>query len=211
MMRVMDLDTIKDVHEWMMNEIIWTHQIIQTEDGEMTWEYPYQMSVTIYHPLEDMIHPCSSFQEKRCEVYAKQILQPSLNGFEYTYHDRLFQYPINGVQVNQIYHGIRKLKQNLNTRRAIAITLDPQADNKNQHIPCLQFIQYTVRDGRLHQVVLFRSEDILSAAGPNMYALAKLQEYVSQQVGIPVGTYTHIVTIPHLYFIRDKADLQRWL
>ncbi|OQA50529.1 MAG: hypothetical protein BWY45_03433 [Euryarchaeota archaeon ADurb.Bin294] len=44
-----------------------------------------------------------------------------------------------------------------------------------------------------------------------MYALAKLQEYVSQQVGIPVGTYTHIVTIPHLYFIRDKADLQRWL
>ena len=81
MMRVMDLDTIKDVHEWMMNEIIWTHQIIQTEDGEMTWEYPYQMSVTIYHPLTDMIHPCSSFQEKRCEEYAKQILQPSLNGF----------------------------------------------------------------------------------------------------------------------------------
>jgi thymidylate synthase len=210
-MKIKDARSISEAHAWMINEIIWTHQVIQTEDGETTWEYPDSLTVTIHHPLTDMIHPSSSFQENRCEEYAKQILEPSMNGFEYTYHDRLFQYPVNGVQVNQIFHAIRKLKQNPNTRRAIAITIEPQADNKNQHIPCLQFIQYVIRDGKLNQTVVFRSEDILSAAGPNMFGLAKLMEYVAKQVGIPVGTYTHIVTVPHLYSVRDKADLQRWL
>lgn len=202
--------TIAQAHEKMMREIIWKHDEITTEDGEHTWESD-TIGIEITNPLEDMIHYKSSFGKQRCDEYTEQLFN-SWPGFEYTYHERLFEYYSNsGVLVNQIYQIINKLQQNPQTRRAIAITWEPFKDNKNQHVPCLQFLQYTIRSGKLHCKAVFRSNDILSAFGPNAYGLVRLQEHISKELRYPVGTYTHIALIPHLYPVRDKADLQRWM
>lgn len=205
------LPTISAAHQWFMHNLIWNHNEIETEDGEITWEMLRPAYVEITCPKDDMIHPKSSFQLKKCEEYADQLLKGTPNDFSYTYHERLFQYPINGVWVNQIFHSIRKLKQNPNTRRAIAITIEPQSDHNNSKIPCLQYIQFIIRNNRMNMICLFRSEDMLQAFGPNAYGLVRLMEHVSTEVGVPMGTYMHIVTVPHLYPIRDKADLQRWM
>ncbi len=59
--------------------------------------------------------------------------------------------------------------------------------------------------------VLFRSNDILLAMHANMYALVHLQKYVADQLGLPVGSYTHMVTVPHIYVKRDASELKKWL
>ena len=48
---------------------------------------------------------------------------------------------------------------------------------------------------------------MLSAAGSNMYALACLQKHIADALNLPVGTYTHISLVPHVYFKRDAADI----
>jgi Thymidylate synthase len=55
--------------------------------------------------------------------------------------------------------------------------------------------------------VVFRSNDMLSAAGANMYALARLQQHIAEAVGVAVGAYTHISLVPHIYYMRDVADI----
>jgi thymidylate synthase len=55
--------------------------------------------------------------------------------------------------------------------------------------------------------IVFRSNDMLSAAGSNMYALARLQEFIAGEIGVSVGTYTHISLVPHVYYKRDAADI----
>ena len=203
--------TISAAHEWFMHNLIWNHNEIETEDGETTWEMLRPAYVEITCPKEDMIHPKSSFQLQKCEEYADQLLNGTPNDFSYTYHERLFEYGINGVLINQVYKIIQKLKEQQNTRRAVAVTWNPETDNNNQHVPCLQYIQFLYRNNRLNMICLFRSEDMLQAFGPNAYGLVRLMEHVSTEVGVPMGTYMHIVTVPHLYPIRDKADLQRWM
>lgn len=204
------VSTIAQAHERMMREIIWNHDEITTEDGELTWESDI-IGIEITNPLDDMIHHKSSFGKQRCDEYADQLFN-SWPGFEYTYHERLFEYySNNGVLENQIHQIKNKLKQNPQTRRAIAITWEPFKDNRNQHVPCLQLLQYTKRAGKLHCKAVFRSNDILSAFGPNAYGLVRLQEHIAKELRYPVGTYTHIALIPHIYPKRDKSDLDRWM
>ena len=58
--------------------------------------------------------------------------------------------------------------------------------------PCLQLVECVIREGKLHMKVVFRSNDMLTAAGANMFALATLQEYIAGESGLPCGSYTHI-------------------
>jgi thymidylate synthase len=56
--------------------------------------------------------------------------------------------------------------------------------------------------------VVFRSNDILSAAGANMYALVHLQKAIADRLGVPCGRYTHIALVPHVYYRRDLNDIE---
>ena len=93
------------------------------------------------------------------------------------------------------------------SRRAVAITWNPPIDEKRKDCPCLQLIQCIIRKDSLIMSVVFRSNDMLTAAGANMYALVRLQEYISQTLNVACGTYTHISLVPHIYFKRDISDI----
>jgi thymidylate synthase len=59
---------------------------------------------------------------------------------------------------------------------------------------------------------VFRSNDMLSAAGANMYALAHVQKSIADQLELPVGSYEHISISPHIYYIRDLTpDLENMI
>ena len=59
--------------------------------------------------------------------------------------------------------------------------------------------------------VVFRSNDMLLAFGANAYALTMLQKKIADELGLEVGTYTHIALIPHVYHKRDAKDLELML
>lgn len=131
---------------------------------------------------------------------------PDDKRWEYTYHDRLFNY--NGV--DQIESMVKKLVAG-HTRRAIAITWMPEQDNECYDPPCLQSIWCRIVDNTLNMNVHFRSNDAYKAAFMNMYVLGRLQEYIAKEVSnkigweIKVGRYVHTADSYHIYG-RDMDD-----
>lgn len=135
----------------------------------------------------------SNFNYKALQEYSKQLLNPELSGFVYTYGNRLRSY----FNIDQIQYMINNIKNNENTRRAIAITVDPLRDNIESDIPCLQEIQITIYDKSLYMNVLFRSNDIKYAFIDNIYGLMNLQLYLSHKIGYKAGDLNYTCYNPH--------------
>ena len=91
------------------------------------------------------------------------------------------------------------LARSPNTRRAQLITWEPPVDLGAGDPPCLQLIQFLLRQGRLNMKVVFRSNDMLMAAGCNMYSLIRFQELMAAELGVEVGWYEHTSNSAHIY------------
>lgn len=136
---------------------------------------------------------------------------------------------VRSILTNQIQYIISKLSHHVTSRRAIAITWDPIIDECKKDVPCLQFIQFwvkpvsitsrfmnwisgnTTQSHVLEMFVLFRSEDMLLAYAQNIAGLTKLHMVIANTLNMSVGRYHHMVTIPHIYYKRDKNYLKPWL
>jgi thymidylate synthase len=213
-MRVIRAPDISRAHEQVVKMILEKGWVLQTEDAETTIEFE-EIAMQVDTPLaEPMVSPHSRFQQKFVEQYARDLLNGSHASFEYDYHGRLFDWGerlmVDGqpVHVNQIDYIVEKLKSSLVSRRAIAITWNPVIDEQLDDCPCLQLVQCVLREGKLDMRVVFRSNDMLTAAGANMYALVQLQKSIADKLGVPCGTYTHISLVPHIYYIRDLHDIE---
>jgi thymidylate synthase len=213
-MRVIRAPDISRAHEQVVKMILEKGWVLQTEDAETTIEFE-EITMQVDTPLaEPMVSPHSRFQQKFVEQYARDLLNGSHASFEYDYHGRLFDWgerlTVDGqpVHVNQIDYIVEKLKSSPVSRRAIAITWNPVIDEKLDDCPCLQLVQCVLREGKLDMRVVFRSNDMLTAAGANMYALVQLQKSIAEKLGVPCGTYTHISLVPHIYYLRDLHDIE---
>ena len=213
-MRIIRAPSIGHAHELVVKMILEKGWNLRTEDAEATVEFE-EIAMQVDTPLaEPMVSPHSRFQQKFVDQYAKDLLHGSHASFEYDYHGRLFDWGerlvADGqpVHTDQIAYIVDKLRSSPNTRRAIAITWNPVIDEKLDDCPCLQLVQCTVRDDKLHMRVIFRSNDMLTAAGANMYALVQLQRSIADHLCLPCGTYTHISLVPHVYYIRDMHDIE---
>jgi thymidylate synthase len=142
--------------------------------------------------------------------YAEQLMDPAKIGFDYTYGNRLraresvFDDPDTCVSVmewDQINLIIGKLKRAPTSRRGVAITWYPERDILADHAPCLQLLDFLIRDGHLNATAFFRSWDVGRAAVPNMYGIAKLMEHITKEVGFgfPVGSLTIVAVSAHVY------------
>lgn len=185
----------------------WGHPTT-TEDGEKTLQIE-PLCIQIDTPMsEPRIACCSSYGEAFLKSYTDKVLNGYMESeFDYDYHSRLCNYD---GKVNQIDYIVSKLREEPTSRRAMAITWSPVIDTHEKNCPCLQYIQATVNNGKLDMLVLFRSNDMLSAFGCNAYAMTMLQKTIADKLGITVGTYTHISVVPHIYHIRDKSELERY-
>lgn len=175
---------------------IWNRgEIIITEDGATTREVR-DIKIVVLEPHKgNRLSTSSPLQLLATKQYSKDLRFGCKNEFEYDYHERLFNY--NGV--NQIEYIKNKLKSNITSRRSVAITWMPEIDEKRKDVPCLQFIQFLIRRGKLEMYVLFRSEDMLTAAAQNMYGLTDIQSDIAKELNIEPGTYTHYVIAGHIY------------
>ena len=182
---------------------------VTTEDGEETLETD-EMIVKVDDPLWNLKSPHARCPcgKNMLDAYAEQLIKGTGNAFEYDYHSRIFEY--DGAY-DQIIDALVRIGIVPQTRRAICSVWNVKRDNvTGGSVPCLQWIQFLVRDNKLQMKVLFRSNDVLLAMHANMYALVHLQQYVATALGLPVGSYTHIVTVPHIYYKRDANEVQKW-
>lgn len=212
-MRVLKAHDIASAHELAVKFVLEKGIAIITEDGEATIEIA-PLSLVIDEPLKGkMISSACRFQTLFMDQYANALLKGTDNIFEYDYHERLFRWgqglTLNGVTIStdQIEYMIKKLRNTKESRRAIAVIWNPPVDETRKDCPCLQLIQCIIRKNSLKMSVVFRSNDMLTAAGANMYALVKLQEHIAATLNVSCGTYTHISLVPHIYFQRDISDI----
>jgi thymidylate synthase len=218
---------IGKAHEEVIRAILKHGRPLITEDGEKTLEMPEPLNIHVNDPFADyMISPHNRFGPGAMQQYVSDLLNGSDSDFVYTYHDRLFDYPEaaceesgavtfrgdgHGGGIDQVTGLIDKLRQEPASRRALAITWFPAKDRQSASPPCLQRIQCFVRDGRLNMYAEFRSNDMLSALGANMYALAHLQQYIAETLGLACGWYSHTSVSAHLYYARDIVELLEYI
>lgn len=106
----------------------------------------------------------------------EQIYLDMDEGFIYTYPERLMhicQADRSGevVYVNQVETIVNRLREHSGSNRAVANLYMCAYDRDEQHIPCLNFVQATIRDNELVLHVMFRSNDCYSAFPSNMLFL----------------------------------------
>lgn len=97
--------------------------------------------------------------------------------FVYTYPERLQNYITldrsnEKVIKNQLDIIKYRLFKHVGSNRAVATLYNCGLDATEQHIPCLQIIQATVRDNNLILHVFFRSNDCYGAFVPNMFFIS---------------------------------------
>ncbi len=129
-------------------------------------------------------------------------IAPEEGKWEYTYHERLFEYDppwSSGERINQIDQCIEMLKECPFTRRAQAVTWKAWEDLGIRDPACLQRLWFRVQSGKLNMNVHMRSNDAYKAAFMNMYAFTELQAQVAAEVGVQVGEYCHIADSFHIY------------
>jgi thymidylate synthase len=213
-MRIIRAPTLARAHELAVKTVLEKGWVLETENDEATIECE-ELALDVESPESTpMVSPASRFQQRFLDAYAENLLHGSDAKFEYDYHRRLFdwgeQIAVNGedVHVDQIDYIAQKIAASPNTRRAVAVTWNPVVDENLDDCPCLQLVQCLLRDGKLQMKVVFRSNDILSAAGSNMYALVRLQKAIADRLGVACGRYTHVALVPHVYYRRDLNDIE---
>lgn len=152
------------------------------------------------------------------EIYRQEVvlgihdhwINPKEGKWTYTYHQRLFDYRIEGEAVNQIDHIIRKLKASSYSRRAQAITWNPKTDPGTDDPPCLQRIWCRLVESSGKRYILdmnthWRSRDAYKASFMNMFALTDLQRMIADEISkgikmpVEIGRYVDISDSFHIY------------
>ncbi len=128
-----------------------------------------------------------------------------LNG---AYGPRLFK--MRG-KFNQIETVTRMLNARPPTRQAV-IQLFDAADIADDYddVPCTCTLQFFVRNGKLDMVTHMRSNDIFKGLPHDIFAFTMMQEIISRELGVDLGTYKHSVGSFHLYD-EDKEKAQAYL
>ena len=191
--------TIAEVWERSVRWCIEKGQIVKTEDGANTKEVQ-DLIMEISDPLsEPKIHPKYPLGAQAIQVYVDEVLKGTDADFVYDYHSRIRKHMVGDKLIDQIAQSIDKLKEDNLSRRVAVHTWYVGHDLTEKNPPCLQYIQYLIRDNKLHTSVLFRSNDLFSAALGNAIALSTLQKQVADEVSVGMGTYVHHSVSMHIY------------
>ncbi len=185
---------------------------------------------------EPLIHRAFPGGLEDLEEYRQEVLQgikdhwirdrsdPEDTRWEYTYHERLFNYWVPGIKgsINQIDRVIEELARSPHSRRSQAITWKVWEDLGIDDPACLQSIWFRILPdeegvGHLNMNIRFRSRDAYDAAFMNCFAFIHLQEMVAQRImamgkeEIKLGRYIDESDSYHIYGRRLQDYQARFL
>ncbi|MBP2142928.1 thymidylate synthase [Methanococcus voltae] len=209
-MLILKKKSVKNAFEELIPKILSEGIDMTTEDGQKCKEImntiieitdPENMEVSSKYPLG----------ENAIKSYTNQLINGCSTEFVYDYHERIFEYPNQDKteKFDQIDYIVSKLSENHSSRRAIAITWNPYIDTHVKDVPCLQFIEFLIRNDELYMTVLFRSNDAYLAFHANALGLIALGQTVADKLNIPLKKYTHHSVSMHVYVKRDIDNLRK--
>ena len=93
------------------------------------------------------------------------------------------------------------LQSDIHSRRAVISLLDPEVyvNRSTPDISCTVSLQFLVRDGKIDLIVNMRSNDIIWGLPYDFFFFSYLQELMSFELNMPIGTYYHLAGSMHIY------------
>lgn len=165
------------------------------------------MRMVVSEPFaEPVIHRSFPGGLEDLEEYRQEVLEgikdhwcrdpqdPDDNRWEYTYHQRLFNYTVPGTEhgIDQVEKIVEGLCQSPHSRRQQAVVWKVWEDMGIEDPACMQSLWFRIlpdENGqwRLNLNVRFRSRDAYDAAYMNCFALVHLMQEVADRVGKKAG------------------------
>ena len=90
------------------------------------------------------------------------------------------------------------LRKDINSRQAV-LHIKTAEDKPSKDVNCTVCLQFLIRDGKLHTTVYMRSNDIWTGFPYDVFAFTAFQCKMAMELGVGIGTYTHIAGSLHLY------------
>lgn len=118
------------------------------------------------------------------------------------YGARLFaKHPkIAGGRFNQWEYVVNELKRDPDSRRAVMhLRVPDDSIDAKLDVPCTLALQFFLRNGMLHQIVSMRSSDVIYGIAYDIPAFTIFQELLANELGVELGTYTHMSNSLHIY------------
>lgn len=105
---------------------------------------------------------------------------------------------------NQWEHVKELLWKDPNSRQAVIHIKEPNPI-PTKDLPCTVCLQYLIRNNKLYATTYMRSNDIWLGFPYDVFTFTCLQMKLAMELGVEVGTYTHIAGSLHLYS-RNKVE-----
>ena len=90
------------------------------------------------------------------------------------------------------------IRKDPNTRQAV-IHIKDASNVPTKDTPCTVYLQFFLRDNKLHLSVHMRSNDIWMGVPYDMFSFCFLQVKMAMELGVEVGSYTHYAGSLHMY------------
>lgn len=92
----------------------------------------------------------------------------------------------------------QELAANPNSRRAVIHIKEPSY-KPSKDVNCTVSLQFFIRDDKLYMTTYMRSNDLWTGFPYDVFQFTAMQILMSMELGIKLGTYTHIAGSLHLY------------
>lgn len=122
--------------------------------------------------------------------YQDNIINPELNGNDYTYGNRIRKYFNNMDLLDIIANDIKN--NNLDSRHNYISLWDNTKDLTNSHSPCLVSIFFRYYNNKLDLTATFRSHNGSRAFPINCFGLYNIMKYICDKSNIEIGVLTII-------------------
>lgn len=177
--------------------------------GETRWEFDHVV-IQIAHPYSEpydtmlpKISPQLNIPDPVAPGYIDTYLPYLMTSYkepgeDYTYGERIS---------DQINHFIHLLKDSPNTNQAILQIAQPE-DYLLKDPPCLRHIDMRINSGTLVFYPYFRSWDLWGGMPANLAAIAILQKYMADEIGVKSGPILAASKGLHIYgYVKDLTKI----
>lgn len=107
---------------------------------------------------------------------------------------------------DQWEHVKQLLTDDPNSRQAI-IHIKFPTNEPTKDLPCTVSLQFLLRNGELHMVAYMRSNDVWMGFPYDVFNFTCWQIQMAMELGVGIGSYTHIAGSLHLYKRNSKLTL----
>jgi len=172
---------LTDVNNNVVTKGLKTH--MGYANAELQWYLKGTNKIKDIHPYEHVWLPYSDDGETANSAYGYMIFG---------------NHP--DVRVNQWQWVIEKLKNDKDSRQAVInVNLPAHKERPTKDFPCTMFLQYLIRDNKLHAFTFMRSNDVARGFRYDIYCFTEFQKMIAKELGVKPGYYYHFVTSLHIY------------